>query len=146
MSIEQNKETVRSLYESITHGAVDDMDRYMSPDFVDHNPFPGQRPGLQGVKDSFNEFRRSFSDSRMEIEELIAEGDRVVSRATMYGRHTGDFNGLPPTGKEVSLPLIDIFGFSGGKITEHWGLADNDTLLGQLGIHVGHGEPGSRAA
>jgi steroid delta-isomerase-like uncharacterized protein len=146
VSIEQNKETVRRLYESITYGKVDDLDRYVSQDFVDNNPFPGQSPGLQGVKDSFKRFLGSFSDVRMEIEDLIAEGDKVVSRTVVHGRHTGEFNGIPATGKEVSLPVIDIFGFSGGKVAEHWGLSDNDSLLGQLGVNVDPSELGKRAA
>lgn len=146
MSAEQNKETIRRLYESVTRGTADDLDRYIAQDFVDHNPFPGQGPGLQGMKDSFNEFRRSFSDFRMVIEDLIAEGDKVVARTTIYGRHTGDFNGIPPTNKEVSLPIIDILSFSGGKVKDHWGLSNDVSLLGQLGIDLNPSELLKRAA
>ncbi|MHB1134530.1 MAG: ester cyclase [Chloroflexota bacterium] len=146
MSSQDNKETVRKFYEAVTSGNLGEVDRFISAEFVDHSPSPGQGPGLQGAKDTFQQYHNAFPGFRMEVEDLIAEGDKVVVRGTARGRHDGQFLGIPPTGKDISVPLIDILRLSGGKIVEHWGLQDDAALFGQLGISLYPSEQGRRAA
>jgi hypothetical protein len=73
-------------------------------------------------------------DIHTEINELIAEGDKVVARCTMTGTHTGDFFGIPASGKRISVNVVYIVRIADRRIVEHWGLEDVDTLLKQLGV------------
>lgn len=79
-------------------------------------------------------FERGFPQYRLQAEDMIEEGDKVVVRARFSGTHSGDFNGIPATGKAVELPLIIIYRFEGGKIAEHWLEANQLALLTQLGV------------
>lgn len=146
MSTHDNKEMVRRFYDLISTGNLDELDRYVSKDITDHNPTPGQRPGIEGLKEYLQQYRSAFSDLRPEFHDQIAEGDKVVSNVTIHGRHTGEFQGIPPTGKEHSFHLVDIVRLSGGKIVEHWGVEDNLGFLTQLGAIPEFGERGRRAA
>ena len=94
---------------------------------------PGLAPGLQGAKLAFQFTLNAFSDFRHTIEDQIAEGDRVVTSIRAYGTHTGEFLGIAPTGKEVSMRGIAIHRIANGKLVEHWGRVDNVGLLIQLG-------------
>ena len=69
----------------------------------------------------------------MEIDDLLAEGDKVVARITMTGTHHGDFMGVPASGRRISVPVIDIVRFDGDKMVEHWGLMDSMAMMQQLG-------------
>ena len=75
--------------------------------------------------------------------DVVAEGDRVVIRKTFRGTQTGEFMGMPPTGKSISVGVIDIFRIAGGKIVEHWGLADMMGMMQQLGAMPAPGASGS---
>jgi predicted ester cyclase len=79
-------------------------------------------------------FRSAFPDVRATIDDLIAEGDKVVVRSTWHGSHKGDFFGIPPTGKDFTLTAIDIVRVVDGKVVEHWGNEDDLGMLAQLGI------------
>jgi hypothetical protein len=78
--------------------------------------------------------RRGFSGLRFTTEDIIAEGDLVACRFTMTGTNTGEFMGMPATGRAVSVPGVDILRFKTGKVVEHWGLTDELSLLQQLGL------------
>ena len=77
--------------------------------------------------------RSAFPDFKATIDDLVAEGDKVVIRQTWTGTHKGEFMGVPPTGKSVSFGVIDILRIAGGKVVEHWGLMDSMSLMQQLG-------------
>jgi predicted ester cyclase len=79
-------------------------------------------------------FRQAFPDSYFTIEDMIAEGDKVVTRKTFHGTHEGEFMGIPPTRRRVSISLIDIVRIAGGRVVEHWSLADNLGMMQQLGV------------
>ena len=79
-------------------------------------------------------FERGFPQYRLKAEDMIEEGDKVVVRARFSGTHSGNFNGIPATGKEVELPFIIIYRFDGGKLAEHWLEANHLALLTQLGV------------
>jgi steroid delta-isomerase-like uncharacterized protein len=135
MSTEQNKQLMRRLLEDdISKGDLSVADEIISPDFVDHTNPPGMQHGIDGHKQIFTLFRNAFPDVEWHIEEMVAEGDKVVARTTMRGTHQGDFFGIPPTGKAVILPGIHILRIVNGKIVEHWGNNDDLGLMQQLGV------------
>lgn len=134
MSVEENKTCVRQIYEAISKGDLMALDHILTADFVDHNPDPGQSPGLEGVKQGFAMFRTAFPDFQITLEDMIAEGDKVATRVTGRGTHKGEFQGIPPTGKQVTVAGIDIIRCAGGKCVERWGAFDNLGMMQQLGI------------
>ena len=77
--------------------------------------------------------RSGIPDFKATIDDVVAEGDRVVIRMTFRGTQTGEFMGMPPTGKSISVGVIDIFRIAGGKIVEHWGQMDSMGMMQQLG-------------
>ena len=133
---EDNKAIARRFYsELVNQGDLSLADKLVVEDFVDHNPpGPDIAPGREGLKQVFSTFRSAFPDMRMTIEDQVAEGDKVVSRATASGTHLGDFMGIPATGKSFSMGIIDILRFEDGKIAERWGEADFMGLMQQLGV------------
>jgi len=141
MSTEENKAIARRAYETfnqaVSAGNWTALDEVIAADVVDHYPSPGQGPGLAGVKQVFEAFRTAFPDLHFSVEDMITEGDKVASRITLYGTHTGDFQGIPPTGKHVTQTGIDILRLAGGKVVERWGEFDNLGLLQQLGLLPG---------
>ena len=134
MSVEGNKTRVRQIYEAISKGDLMALDHLLTADFVDHNPDPGQAPGLEGVKQGFTMFRTAFPDFQITLEDMIAEGDKVATRVTGHGTHKGEFQGIPPTGKQVTVTGIDIIRCAGGKCVERWGAFDNLGMMQQLGV------------
>lgn len=131
---EQNKALVRRFLEEVVNrGDTSRLEEFFTANPVDHTPFPGQPPGVEGIRQALNMIRAAFPDMRVTIEDMIAEGDRVVVRSTITGTHRGDFMGLPPTGKRVSVMAIDITRVEGGKQAEHWGLFDRAELMDQVG-------------
>ena len=134
MSTEQNKALVRQLVEEVfNRGNVSRVDEFMAPDFVDHEGVPGYPPTREGFKQSIPMLRSGMPDFNATIDDVVAEGDRVVIRMTFRGTQTGEFMGMPPTGKSISVGVIDIFRIAGGKVVEHWGLMDSMAMMQQLG-------------
>lgn len=119
------------LDECLNRGNLDAMDKYIAPEFVDHR-FPDRR-GIEGQRQGFAELRRAFPDIRDAVEDVIAEGDRIVLRFTMRGTHRGEFLGVPATGRQVTWSGINIARVANGKFVEIWGCADLLGLLQQLG-------------
>ena len=126
---EENKAIVGRIYEIISTGDFDRAEEIVDPDVPDNELLPCDPPAklIDTYKETFSEAREAFSDVSVTVEDLVAEGDRVVARVTMRGTHQGDFQGLAPTGKLVQVRAIDMFRISNDKIVEHWGLADDPT-------------------
>jgi steroid delta-isomerase-like uncharacterized protein len=135
MSNEQNKELVRQLVEEVfNRGNVSQADKFLAPDFAEREELP---PGIprdrEGVKQLTAMFRSAFPDFKATIDDMIAEGDKVVIRQTWSGTHMGEFMGIPATGKRVSFGVIDIIRIADGKFVEHWGQMDSMGMMQQLG-------------
>jgi len=135
MSTEQNKALVRQMVEEMfNRGNIGRADEFLAPDFVEREELP---PGIprdrEGVKQLTAMLRGAFPDFRATIDDMVAEGDKVVMRMTWRGTHKGEFMGIPPTGKSVSFGVIDIIRIAGGKFVEHWGQMDTMSLMQQLG-------------
>lgn len=127
--------TMRRLYELISAGDVDGFGELLADDFVDHEENPGFAPTKQGVEDFFRMYRAAFPDLRMDPEDVLASGDKVVARVRATGTHRGEFMGIPATGKSVDVQLVDIIRFGGdGLAHEHWGVFDALGLMQQLGV------------
>ena len=109
------------------------LDAVIADDAIDHDPMPGQPPGLAGIKAAFSSLRTPFSDVRWILDEVFVAGDRAVCRLTVDSRHTGTFQGIAATGREVRQRGIDILRFKGGKLTDRWGRFDEAGLLRQIG-------------
>jgi len=129
------------MEEVFDRGNISLIDELFAPDFVEHEELPPGIPGgSEGVKQLSTMFRSAFPDFKATIDDMIAEGDKVVVRGTWSGTHEGEFMGIPPTGKRVSFGVIDIVRIEGGKFVEHWGQMDNMGLMQQLGLIPAPGE------
>jgi steroid delta-isomerase-like uncharacterized protein len=133
---------MRRLYELISAGDIDGFGEHVADGFVEHEETPGFERSKEGVIQMFHMYRAAFPDLRMEAEDVLVSGDKVVARARATGTHQGEFMGMPATGARVEVQLIDIMRFDGtGRVCEHWGVADMLSLLQQLGA-VPAGTPG----
>ena len=133
MTIEQNKAIAqRFIQEVFVRQDERAADELTSPDFVPHS-WPGVEPGVESLKQAQGRVSAGLEDARMTIEDVIAEGDKVVVRLTSHGRHAGDFMGMPASGKEYDISEIHIFRIAGGKVVEHWRDADMLGMLRQIG-------------
>ena len=131
MSLEENKAIVRRFIEAYNQRNLDLFDDFVAPDFVDH---VHQQQGLESLKKIFNIAFIGMPDLHETIEDIIAEGDKVWARLTYTGTHTGDWFGLAPTGKKVTINLFAIYRIVDGKIVEGWFFTDDLTLLKTLGV------------
>ena len=130
-----NKALVRRLLEeSFNSGNSAVADELVAADFVDHNPLPGLPPTAEGFKQSFAVIRAAMPDMTYTIEDVIAEGDKVVVRWTTSGTNTGEMLGMPATGKKATVTGIDIFRVQDGKLAEFWLSWDQLGMLQQLGM------------
>jgi steroid delta-isomerase-like uncharacterized protein len=102
-----------------------------------HAPVPMDARGAQALKQVWAVLLRAFPDIHVTVEDVIAEGDKVVFRQTVTGTHRGEYRGLPPTGKSVAYNEIFIVRFAGGRIAEIWGVVDVFSQLRQLGAIPG---------
>ncbi len=87
-----------------------------------------------GLKAFVGAFHAAFADGHILIHQMVAEGDTVATRLTFHGTHSGDFMGIPPTGKQVTVPALDMARYADGKLVEHWGGPDQMSLMQQLGV------------
>ena len=126
--------TIRRMYDLLSAGDIDGFGDLIADDFVEHEETPGLEPTKEGVKQFFHMYRAAFPDLRMEPQDVLASGDKVVARARATGTNQGEFMGMPATGKSVDVQLIDIIRFGDdGLAREHWGVADQMRMLQQLG-------------
>jgi steroid delta-isomerase-like uncharacterized protein len=149
MSHEKNKEIVRQwIEEGFNRGNLDRIEEVYSPDFIAHDPHdPAPLTGIDGARRLVGLYRDAFPDATFTVDDLIAEGDKVVTRWTVRGTHTGEarggaLRGLVTTGKQVEFTAIRIYRLENGKIVEHWSTPDWLLALKQLGAYT---EPASAA-
>jgi len=133
---EGNKAVIRRFVEEVQNQKSEDAYWELNdPDFVNLAPLPpGVTPDREGGFAYLFGFMNAFPDSRVVIDDMIAEGDQVVTKKTFTGTHTGDFAGIPATGKKVTLQFVDIMRVRDGKIVEHWNCIDQLSFMQQLGV------------
>lgn len=138
-TIEDHRAAVRRLYETMSGGdaaAVDRMiDELTHPELDLHTPLPSDASGREKLKQGEAALRRAFPDLRLDVQEVIAEGDKAVVRVAVTGTHEGEHMGLPPTGKPFAIDEIMIFRFDAdGRIVAVRGLVDVFSQMQQLGV------------
>jgi predicted ester cyclase len=142
MSTEQIKALARRVVDEIfSRGNIGIADELLATDFVEREELP---PGIsrdrEGVKQLATMLRSAFPDLNVTVDDIVAEGDKVVLRQTWSGTHRGEFMGIAPTGRKVSFGVIDILRVAGGKFVEHWGQMDGMGLMQQLNAVPGSGQ------
>ena len=133
MDTARNKDLARRLYALINEGRVDQLVDLVSPDYTEHDPLPGQGSGREGVLDRFSMITTALA-SHFAVEDLIAEGDRIVVRWTNTGTDVDDFAGIPATGRTFTIAGIDIYRVVDEQLCEHWHVIDQLGMLAQLGL------------
>jgi predicted ester cyclase len=134
-SLERNKAVIRRFVEEVQNNkdaaAYDELN---DPEFVNLSSPPEVPSDREGGKMFLWGFFNAFPDCRWTIDDMIAEGDQVVTKKTFTGTHTGDFGEIPATGKRVTLQFVDIMRVSDGRIVEHWLSMDQLSFMQQLGV------------
>lgn len=132
---DENKAVARRVQEeAFNQGNLAIIDELVSADYVDHDLPPGFPAGREGFKQMVAMYRAAFPDVQMTIEDVVAEGDKVVIRWAAKGTHKGELMGIPPTNKQVTVTGVDINRLAGGKLAEHWGNFDQMGMMQQLGV------------
>ena len=134
MSTETNKLLVRRFYTEVLNDRRREVINELAlADYTEHDPLPGQRDGLAGLKDRVAMLIEGLAPT-FTVDDVIAEADRVVVRWTNAGTHSGPFLGIPPTGRAFSMAGIDIYRIENDRMAEHWHVVDQLTMLQQLGL------------
>lgn len=139
--VTSNKATFKRFHDAVNSGDAEliakTIDEVVEPDVRIGTPLPIDATGAQALKEVWATLLRAYPDLQVTVEDLIAEGDKVVCRNVVTGTHQGEYLGLPPTGRPVTYNEIFIFRFEGGRIAETWGVVDLLAQLRQLGAVPG---------
>jgi len=132
---ELNKAVIRRFVEEVQNEKNWDVyDELNDPTFVNHSAPPGIPSDREGGKIYLGAFLNAFPDCHFTVDDMIAEGDQVVTKKTFTGTHEAEFAGIPPTGKRVTLQFVDIMRVRDGRIVEHWLSMDQLSFMQQLGV------------
>lgn len=143
MSVEANKALLRRFYDATNANDPDRMAEMITDDFVVHTSVPNIGPGRSGFRAFMDVYFGAFPEQHIDVDDVLAEGDRVIVRHTHHLTHGGVFVGMPATGKQAVIGGIEIFRVADGKIAEMWHQDDLLSLLIQLGAVPA---PGQQAA
>jgi predicted ester cyclase len=132
-TLDYNRFVVSRYVYATNIGDLDRFDEFVDPGFVDHNALPGQKPGIEGLKDAYRMFSAAFSDLWYTFEALLADGDLVAGRGVIEGKHSGSFMGIPPTNRVVRWTGTRMFRVTNGKVTDGWIDLDLYGLMAQCG-------------
>ena len=130
---EDLKQLAQRFYDAVNAGDMDTAMSLVADDFTDHEEFPGISQDREGVRQFFEMMRGAFPDFRVDVQDTLVDGDKVVVRMQMSGTHQGEFMGMPGSGRQFSIAGIDIVRVADGKATEHWGVTDTMAMMQQLG-------------
>jgi predicted ester cyclase len=126
----------RLIDEAFSQGRLDVCDELIANDIVEHQDYgSGHPPGAAGAKAVVSSLRRSFSDFKLEIEDLVVDGDTVWTRNVATGTNDGPYLGKAPTGRSFRVYVFDVMRIEGGRLVEHWGVPDRMGVLRQLGAN-----------
>lgn len=132
-----NKALVRRFEDAVSSGdwglISETIDEVVASDALISTPLPIEATGAELVKEIFGRLHEAFPDLHVAVEDVIAEGDKVVARNTVTGTHRGAYMGIPPTGKSITYDEIFICRFEGGQIAQTWGVVDVLSQMRQLG-------------
>ena len=132
MTTDDNKALVQRFFEEVINQRNQAaLDQFAHPGGVNHTVPPGMP---QEANQFLGQYLNAFPDVKATVEDLMADGDKVVARVSYRGTHQGAFRGIPPTGKQIAVTGINIFRIANGQLVEHWGLTDRLAVLQQLGV------------
>jgi steroid delta-isomerase-like uncharacterized protein len=135
MSAEENRQLIRRFYdEGWTKNNLDVYDELVVDDFTDHQAMPGLPPGREGFKALNVMFRSAFPDLRVDVDNVVAEDDKVGCRWRSTGTHEGELFGIPPTGNKVDVTATVFYRVEDGRLAEGWIARDDVGLMRQLGV------------
>ncbi|SRR5712691_3136080 len=138
MSLEDNKAIVRRFFmEFLGQGNMAVADELLDPNLIAHDSGAVMIPllsGREGVKQFFTDLRVKLPDLQISVDDLLAEGDKVVARWTVHGTNLGPFGAMPATGKQMTVTGIGIYHLASGKIVEYWAELDMLGTMNQLGV------------
>jgi steroid delta-isomerase-like uncharacterized protein len=134
MSTDANKAIIQRFFEAFNTGDLDGVAALCAPHVVVHNSGAPDPLNLDGFRQLAGAFLAAFPSGEHTIEDMIGEGDKVVTRVVYHGTHTGDLMGMPPTGKQVAVSAMIIDKLANGKIVETWRLFDQMGMMQQLGV------------
>jgi predicted ester cyclase len=117
-----------------TQGKVEVIDELVADEYVEHQGFPGLEPTKEGLKNFVQLFHAGFSDIKVETLSVGVDGDEMWVHSVFTGTHTGDFAGIAPTGKSVTMAMMDRVRVRDNKAIEHWGVSDDLGMMTQLGV------------
>lgn len=134
MTTEQNKAVITRFNKEVIEGKdLSIMDEIFNPDFINRTVRPGFSPGPEGMSRFLTDVLwKAFSEIHVDIHSQVAEGDMVSTRKTIGGKHTGDFAGIPASGKPVKLRIMDMVRLKEGKYAEHWSVMDMHDVIKQI--------------
>lgn len=134
MATEENKANIRRVFEEGINGRnMGALDGVIGDDYVNHS-FPAPAPGREGFKQVIGMFLSAFPDMHITLNDVLGEGDRVVTRGYFTGTHSGEFMGIPATGKQINVNYMDMWVIHDGKAAENWVQMDLLSLMQQLGV------------
>ena len=133
MSQQDNIKTQQAFGEAVNSGNLSAIRDLVAPDAVDHDPAPDQGVGPEGFIQFFTMLRTAFPDLKIAVDHMVADDDNVAFAYTVTGTHSGDFLGVPATGKTISARGMQITRFENGKQVERWGSSDQLGILQQIG-------------
>ena len=132
MTTDDNKALVQQFFEQVINQRnLAALDQFVPPGGVNHTVPPGMP---QETNQFVGQYLNAFPDGQVTVEDLLADGDKVVAHVSFHGTHQGALRGMAPTGKSITLMGIHIFRIANGKLVEHWGLMDRLAALQQLGV------------
>lgn len=134
MLTEQNKALVLQFYKAFDDRKIEQALELLAPDFIAHLAGIPKPLDAQEFKQFGMSFYLAFSQGQHIFDQVIVSGDKVVTHGTFTATHLGEFQGIPPTGKQINLSIMHIDKVENGKIVEHWGQGDALGLMQQLGI------------
>ena len=132
---EANKQLARDYFKAFLAADEAWWAEHVAPGFRRHDPgLPFEVVGPAGVKRLAEALLPGIPDLRLPIEDVVAEGDRVLVRLRVQGTHGGDLMGVPATGRPIDIAVLDLFKIQDARLVEHWALLDNLGLLRQIGV------------
>lgn len=130
---EAKKRAVLRYFELISNDQLGELEEVVEPGLVDHTAAPGQGSGLEGLREFFRMLRSAFPDFTASVEAVIIENNMAAARFVFEGTHEGEFMGVQPSGRRVTMGGIDLFRLQDGRISELWGYEDIFGLMQQIG-------------
>jgi predicted ester cyclase len=131
--VEDNKAFIRRIAGLFTKDTLDEYLSYYAPDAKLHFLPPGLPPGREGARLFYQMFLGAFPDARVSVDNMVAEGDMVAEMFALEGTHTGPFQGIAPTGRQIRVTGMTIMRITNGQIVERWSEADFLGLMQQIG-------------